>query len=101
VIVEERDDEVHVRVVVCYRNDDEDEEELLRPREYMDCPVRTWLDQPLGDRAVIDVDSDEELPLYTPHYLNNIPSRITGTAPPTDVVRLCGVELGIVADSAV
>ena len=28
--------------------------------------------EPLGQRAVIDMDSDEELPLYTPKYLNNV-----------------------------
>lgn len=39
---------------------------------YMDCPVRVWLDQPLGDRAVIDLDTDEELPLFVPEYLNNV-----------------------------
>ncbi len=38
----------------------------------MDCPVRVWLDQPLGDRAVIDLDTDEELPLFVPEYLNNV-----------------------------
>jgi hypothetical protein len=59
VIVDERDDEVYVRVLVCYREDDE---QLSRDREYLDCPVRTWLERPLGERAVIDVDSDEELP---------------------------------------
>jgi superfamily II DNA or RNA helicase len=45
---------------------------LHRPHEYVDCPVRVWLDRPLGERAVIDVDDDEELPLYVPEYLNNV-----------------------------
>ncbi len=36
------------------------------------CPVRVSLDRPLGERAVIDVDHDEELPLYVPKYLNNV-----------------------------
>lgn len=69
VLVDERDDELYVRVLVWYREDDQ---QLSRDREYMDCPVRTWLEQPLGERAVIDVDSDEELPLYTSRYLNNV-----------------------------
>jgi hypothetical protein len=69
VIVDERDDEVYVRVIVCYRQDDE---ELSRDREYVDCPARTWLERPLGQRAVIDVDTDKELPLYTSRYLNNV-----------------------------
>jgi hypothetical protein len=34
--------------------------------------VRVWLKQPLGERAVIDVDSDEELPVYIPQYLDNV-----------------------------
>jgi len=34
--------------------------------------VRVWLKQPLRERAVIDVDSDDELPLYIPQYLDNV-----------------------------
>jgi hypothetical protein len=82
VIVDERDDEVHVRVLVCYSfaEDDDDEPSQLR-REYTDCPVRVWLEKPLGTRAVIDVDSDEELPLFTPAYLNNVPQPDHGYRP--------------------
>jgi hypothetical protein len=74
VIVDERDDEVHVRVAVCYEDEEDEDEDDVRPRrrEYMDCPVRVWLDRPLGDRAVIDVDDDRELPLYVPEYLNGV-----------------------------
>lgn len=73
VILDERDDEVYVRVLVCGCDDDfdDDDGDGRRDRGYMDCPVRVWLKQPLGDRAVIDVDSDEELPLYIPAYLDN------------------------------
>jgi hypothetical protein len=71
VILDERDDEVYVRVLVC-GCDDDDDDETRRDREYMDCPVRVWLKQPLGERAVIDVDSDNELPLYIPEYLDNV-----------------------------
>jgi hypothetical protein len=60
VIVDEQEDEVYVRVLVCY-----DERPSLAS-QYMDWPVRVWLERPLGQRAVIDVDSDEELPLFTP-----------------------------------
>lgn len=72
VILDEQDDEVYVRVLVCCCYDDDDEDDTPRDREYMDWPVRVWLKRPLGERAVIDVDSDEELPLYTPKYLNNV-----------------------------
>jgi hypothetical protein len=68
IVMEHGEDEVRVRVLVCY--DDEDEELPPRNRGYMDCPVRVWLDQPLGDQAVIDLDTDEELPLFVPEYLN-------------------------------
>jgi hypothetical protein len=85
VIVDEQDDEVYVRVAVCFRDEDEDEyedeEARRRRREYLDCPVRVWLEKPLGTRAVIDVDSDEELPLFTPAYLNNVPQPDHGYSP--------------------
>ena len=81
VVVDEGDDEVQVRVLLCYPDDDDecrdDDDEKAprrrrRRREYTDCPVRVWLENPLGERAVIDVDTDEELPLYTPLYMNNV-----------------------------
>jgi hypothetical protein len=45
VIVDERDDEVYVRVLVC---GEEERPVHPRDRDYMDCPVRVWLDEPLG-----------------------------------------------------
>ena len=72
VIVDERDDEVYVRVAVCYEDDEDDGDARPRRPEYMDCPARVWLDRPLGDRAVIEVDDDRELPLYVPEYLNGV-----------------------------
>ena len=77
VIVDERGDEVLVRVLVCCDHD----ETPKRLLEYMDCPVRVWLERPLGQRAEIDVDRDEELPLYTPSYLNNVPQPGDGYRP--------------------
>jgi hypothetical protein len=73
VILDEREDEIHVRVLVCWCDDDGDDDDgTWRDRGYTDCPVRVWLKEPLGNRAVIDVDSDEELPLYIPAYLDNV-----------------------------
>jgi hypothetical protein len=69
VVVEEHDQEVYVRVLVCR----DLERSAPGPRDYIDCPVRAWLDKPLGERAVIDVDSDEELPLFIPSHLDNVP----------------------------
>lgn len=57
-IVEENDDEIRVRVLVCYQEVDED--------EYMNCPIHVYLEKPLNARAVIDVDSGEVLPLFVP-----------------------------------
>jgi hypothetical protein len=69
VIVDERDDEVHVRVLVHQPN----EGQRVTPgdREYLDWPVRVSLVRPLGNRPVIDMDSDDELPPYAPEYLDN------------------------------
>ncbi len=47
VVVDELDDEIFVRVLVCcYEPNDEDE----FIREYIDCPVRVWLDAPVATR---------------------------------------------------
>jgi hypothetical protein len=69
VIVDEQDTEVHVRVLVHLHDH---EGRRVRSHHYVDCPVRVDLENELGDRAVIDADTDEELPLYTPLYLNNV-----------------------------
>jgi hypothetical protein len=79
VIVEERDDEVYVRVLLHWQ--DEDHAPVHCICREIDCPVRVWLDQPLGERAVIDVDRDEALPLYEPRYVNNVPNPDHGYHP--------------------
>jgi hypothetical protein len=90
VVVDEQEDEVHVRVLVCY-DDGREDDKPLGSREFVVCPVRVWLEQPLGDRAVIDVDSDEELDLYTPAYLDNVAQPDAGYRPanrrPSNVVK--------------
>jgi hypothetical protein len=70
VIVDEHEDEVHVRALVCRRAAGDSSQSASG--EWLDCPVRVWLERPLGRRAVIDADTDEELALYTPRYLNNV-----------------------------
>jgi hypothetical protein len=77
VIVEESDDMVLVRVLVCF---DEQEDAFLPPLEYVNCPVRVWLDRPLENRTVVDVDSNEALPLFTPKHLA-YPTTADPTAP--------------------
>jgi hypothetical protein len=78
VVLDERQTEVHIRVLVCCRVRGDD---APRRREYLDCPVRVWLTTPLGERAVIDVDTDEELPFYTAPYENNVPQPDHGYRP--------------------
>ncbi len=65
VIVEEDDDTVRVRLIICC---DEDLFEDDREREYMDCPVHVYLDKPLGGRTVIDVQTDQPVPLFVPDW---------------------------------
>jgi hypothetical protein len=36
--------------------------------EYMDCPVHVYLDQPLGERRVIDVETACEVELFVPTW---------------------------------
>lgn len=63
-IVEETEDAVHVRVMLCF----EDRDESWEDREYWDCPVHVYLEKPLGDRPVINVDGEEALPLFVPDW---------------------------------
>ena len=65
VIVEEDEDAVRVRLLVCY---DEDRLEDGEDREYTNCPVHVYLDKPLAGRTVIDVETDEPVPLFVPSW---------------------------------
>ena len=65
VVVDEHEREVYVRVLVCQDPDDRTER---RDLDYLHCPVRVWLERPLDDRAVIDIDTGKELPLFTPTF---------------------------------
>ncbi|HEY2441122.1 MAG TPA: hypothetical protein VGI07_12875 [Solirubrobacteraceae bacterium] len=64
VVVDEQEDVVYVRALLCY---DPDEEET-GPREYGNCPVHVYLDEPLADRAVFDIHGDAFLRRYTPAW---------------------------------
>jgi hypothetical protein len=79
VVVDEGDVEVTVRVLLCF--DESREEGGARRCDYVDAPVRVWLERPLGERAVVDVDTNEELALYKPGYLNGIPQPDAGYSP--------------------
>ena len=49
VVVDEHENEVFVRVLVDVEDDPPGRS---RDRECLDCPVRVWLERPLGERAV-------------------------------------------------
>jgi hypothetical protein len=57
-IVEEDEATVRVRLLVCMDLDRDAD------REYMNCPVHVYLDQPLGEGRVIDVETELEAPLF-------------------------------------
>jgi len=60
-IIDEHVDEIYVRVLVHW---DDQRARRARGHDYV-VPVRVWLEEPLGERAVIDVDSRLSLPQWT------------------------------------
>jgi hypothetical protein len=70
-IVEENEDTVRVRLLVCY---DEDRFDESKDREYMNCPIHVYLNEPLAGRTVIDVETDEPVPLFVPSWGDARPS---------------------------
>jgi hypothetical protein len=64
VLVDEQDHSVHVRVLMCYPPDASYEED----QHWMNCPVHVYLDEPLNDRTVVDVQTGEALPLFVPDW---------------------------------
>ena len=65
VAFEEDEDAVRVRLILCY---DEGLHEDVSKREYINCPVHIYLEQPLSGRSVIDVETDEPVPLFIPDW---------------------------------
>jgi hypothetical protein len=64
VIVEEDEETVRVRLLVCYDENVEQGED----REYINCPAHMYLDKSLGGRTVIDVQVDEAVPVFVPDW---------------------------------
>ena len=65
VSVEEDEDAVRVRVHVCYsvpRSKDGVD------RAHRNCPVHLYLNEPLGDRTVIDLETGRAVPLFVPYW---------------------------------
>lgn len=65
VVVEEDETTVRVRALVCY---DDDEADQPGSYERVNCPVHVYLDRPLQDRHVIDVETGAALPLFVPSW---------------------------------
>lgn len=63
VVVEE--DEKTVRVRALVHDDDEDGP---GSHECVNCPVHVYLDRPLQDRQVVDVETGAALPLFVPSW---------------------------------
>lgn len=67
-IVDEHPDHIDVRALACMPDDDTpDPLDGPAPEEIV-CPIRVWLDAPLGTRDVIDIDTGEALPFYIPRF---------------------------------
>jgi hypothetical protein len=60
-----------VCVIACLPDDDP---LRARPKEEVCCPCNIWLDAPLGERTVINVDTGRELTLYIPRWGTDEPS---------------------------
>jgi hypothetical protein len=87
-IVDERPDCVYVRLLVCLDLDRERHRRADSSDRFgTDCPCRVWLDAPLGERAVIDIDTDEELPLFIPRWGDPNARSEYVPRPPGDVWR--------------
>jgi hypothetical protein len=84
VTIDEHPDRVCVRLVACVAADTGRRPLSSRDRHETDCPCNVWLDDPLGTRAVIDLDTGEELPLYIPHWDTDEPSEYI-PRPPGDL----------------
>jgi hypothetical protein len=71
-LVEEDEDNVYVRVIMCYEEfdseDDECEELGTKADECWDCPVHVYLEKPLNGRTVIEVKTHRVLPLFVPDW---------------------------------
>lgn len=64
VLAEEDDETVRVRVLVCW----EDAVAHIHDHDYTDWPVHVDLEQPLGDRTVVEVDDEQVLPRLVPDW---------------------------------
>jgi hypothetical protein len=83
-VIDERSDCVRVRLVACWDPDETLPRHSLADPRGTNCGFRSWLDEPLGPRPVIDLDTGEELALYLPGWHLDKPCRYV-PRPPGDV----------------
>ncbi len=80
IMLEEHPDRIYVRAAACV--DDDDEDYWATPsRHEVDCGCAIWLDAPLGERMVIDEDTNEELLLLIPRWGTGEPSLYVARPP--------------------
>jgi hypothetical protein len=79
--LDEHPDHIGVRVLACLTTDEERLKRAARDRHETDCPLNAWLDAPLGERVVIDLDTGDELWLYIPRWDPDEPSEYVARAP--------------------
>jgi hypothetical protein len=65
-IIDEHPDRIYVRALAClHENPCTCDAGRSLSRE-VDCPCNVWLDAPLDERFVIDIDSGQSLPVFIP-----------------------------------
>jgi hypothetical protein len=74
VVVEEHPDRVLVLAVACIDDRPRRRDAHGGPSSETDCPCNVWLEQPLGDRIVVDIDSGQPLPLCVPGWGRDVPT---------------------------
>jgi hypothetical protein len=73
-IVDEHADRIYVRAIACRSHEDDRSASSWLQTDEIDCGCNWWLDAPLGERIVIDVDTGRELPLLIPRWGTGEPS---------------------------
>ena len=74
VTVEEHDDRVLVDAVACMYDPSDGRAARDDAPSETDCPCNVWLDEPLGERIVVDIESGRPLPLCVPEWGRDAPT---------------------------
>jgi hypothetical protein len=76
VVLDEHPSHVVVRVVVCWRDDDDDQRYWYPG--FAEGRTHAYLDAPLADRTVIDFETGKPVPFYVPTWLNGHRTKAPG-----------------------